>query len=155
MIGSASLAWGPTRTWNSTAPTWEVRGTFVGSYGLNGWLRRMPGSGDTLTEIRSLTIDLPARNASAVPIFADAIEDQGMPRDTDDVPVNLEHPIPESGPGVVGPRGQMAYFCIDRHRLAVNVVFLDGHAARVPLKDLWKLEWNRGFKARDVAVPAP
>ena len=29
------------------------------------------------------------------------IEHHGTPRDTDDVPVNLERPIPESGPGVV------------------------------------------------------
>jgi prepilin-type processing-associated H-X9-DG protein len=47
----------------------------------------------------------------------------------------------------------MAYFCIDRHRRAVNVVFLDGHATRVPLHDLWKLQWNRTFTARDVVIP--
>jgi prepilin-type processing-associated H-X9-DG protein len=47
----------------------------------------------------------------------------------------------------------MAYFCVDRHDRAVNVTFLDGHAERVPLPGLWKLEWNRGFAYRNVVVP--
>jgi prepilin-type processing-associated H-X9-DG protein len=39
--------------------------------------------------------------------------------------------------------------------MAVNFVFLDGHAARVPLAELWKLKWNDRFPAQDVAVPLP
>jgi prepilin-type processing-associated H-X9-DG protein len=48
--------------------------------------------------------------------------------------------------------GMMSYFCIDRHRSAVNVVFLDGHATRVPLAELWKLKWNGAFVPKDVVV---
>jgi prepilin-type processing-associated H-X9-DG protein len=44
-------------------------------------------------------------------------------------------------------------FCLDRHERAVNLVFLDGHAERVPLAQLWKLKWNNHFVARDVVIP--
>jgi prepilin-type processing-associated H-X9-DG protein len=47
----------------------------------------------------------------------------------------------------------MAYFCIDRHFRAVNMAFLDGHAERVALEDLWKLRWNNRFSASDVVLP--
>jgi prepilin-type processing-associated H-X9-DG protein len=44
----------------------------------------------------------------------------------------------------------MTYFCIARHGRAVNVLFLDGHAARVPLSELWKLQWHRGFEKHEI-----
>jgi len=79
--------------------------------------------------------------------------DKALPNDTDTPPFNLEKPIPISGSGVPGPTGAMAYFCIDRHRRAVNVVFLDGHATHIPLQDLWKLQWNRTFTPHQVIIP--
>ena len=113
----------------------------------------MPNASRLPADVQAQHIQLPARRAAAVPVFADAIFDQGMPLDTDAVPADLENPLPRSDSGVAGPAGQMAYFCIDRHRHAVNVTFLDGHAERVPLDRLWKLEWHRDFAGRDVAVP--
>jgi prepilin-type N-terminal cleavage/methylation domain-containing protein/prepilin-type processing-associated H-X9-DG protein len=152
-IGSASKAWGPLRTYVTAAPQWTVRGTYVGSYGFNGWLCRIPSGQAYPPDVQARYIDLPAQHADSVPILADCIEHQGLPLDTDTVPTNLEHPLPTSESGLPGPTGFMAYFCIDRHRRAVNVVFLDGHAARVPLQELWKLQWNRSFTTRDVVIP--
>jgi prepilin-type processing-associated H-X9-DG protein len=36
----------------------------------------------------------------------------------------------------------MGRFMIARHGKAVNVGFADGHAATVPLRELWTLRWN-------------
>jgi prepilin-type processing-associated H-X9-DG protein len=47
----------------------------------------------------------------------------------------------------------MCYFCIDRHRRAVNLAFLDGHAENVRLEDLWKQQWNADFTTKDVNMP--
>jgi prepilin-type N-terminal cleavage/methylation domain-containing protein/prepilin-type processing-associated H-X9-DG protein len=154
VIGSASHAWGPERTYVTAAPKWEVRGTFVGSYGFNAWLWRLRAGPTYPADLQARFIELhAAQHADAVPILADCIEQEGRPLDTDTVPTNLQQPLPTSGSGIPGPTGFMAYFCIDRHRRAVNAVFLDGHAARVPLQELWKLQWNRTFTSRDVVLP--
>jgi len=154
MIGSATKAWGPLRTYDAPAPQWTVRGTFVGSYGFNGWLWRLPPGQAMPDEVRGFYVELPAAvRASATPILADCISAEGTPRDTDTVPTNLQQPLPTSESHLPGPRGFMAYYCIDRHRRAVNVVFLDGHAARTGLAELWTLQWHRGFVGRGVGVP--
>ena len=44
-------------------------------------------------------------------------------------------------------KGQfMGRFAIRRHRDGINVGFVDGHAARVPAKGLWTLNWHQGFQ---------
>jgi prepilin-type processing-associated H-X9-DG protein len=80
-----------------------------------------------------------------------------MPRDDDTSPCDVKNPISRSDVvkdafTPVGPHGMMSYFCIDRHKNAINVVFLDGHAVRVPLADFWKLKWNASFTPKDVIV---
>lgn len=40
----------------------------------------------------------------------------------------------------------MSRFCIDRHNLAIDIAFVDGHTEKVDIKDLWKLKWNKSFK---------
>ena len=157
-IGSATMAWGPERTYSVGGPKWVLRGEYIGSYGLNTWLYEVPGDlrATVVPAWLIYPIHMPAKQPDLVPVFADCIMSFGGPMDTDSVPASLVHPLPfYSGVGQrpAGPSGQMAYFCIDRHRRAINVIFLDGHAARVPLPDLWKLRWNNIFKPRDVVVP--
>ena len=48
----------------------------------------------------------------------------------------------------------MSRVCIDRHRNAVNIVFLDGHAEPVSLADLWLQQWSAAFVPTTVVVPA-
>lgn len=38
---------------------------------------------------------------------------------------------------------QLGRFCIDRHAMAVNIGFIDGHVEKVPLAGLWGLKWNK------------
>lgn len=157
-IGGAFRAWGPQVTWALGEPRWVPRGIYVGSYGFNRWLFQ-PRAGQRAIlpdKLRARIIELPARQAERVPVFADCIENAGGPEDTDTAPLNLIDPLPSSEgppprpPGLVG---QMAYFCIDRHDHAINVSFLDGHAEGVSLGGLWKLRWNDVFQPRDVLVP--
>ena len=153
VVGSASQAWGPNRTYNVGNPQWVVRGTFVGSYGFNGWLYQLPA--DQAAQFGPGPIPFPGKQPDRVPVLADCIEQLAYPEDKDQAPANLRRPIPVAGSGEFGPAGMMSRFCIDRHRMAVNVVFLDAHAATTPLPDLWKLRWNHHFTPQDVAVPHP
>lgn len=158
VLGSADTAWGPERTFSVGAPQWVLRAEVVGSYGFNGFLYELPADRQAVASKWWLarSIRPQASHSAQIPVFADCIMSLGLPEDTDTVPSDLIHPLPwysGIGPRPKGPRGSMALFCIDRHRLAVNAVFLDGHAERVSLADLWKLRWNAAFKPVNVTVP--
>jgi len=43
-------------------------------------------------------------------------------------------------------------FVINRHNMAINMVFRDGHADNVPLSELWQLQWSADFMTRQVTV---
>jgi prepilin-type processing-associated H-X9-DG protein len=47
----------------------------------------------------------------------------------------------------------MTRVCLKRHGMAVNVVFLDGHAETLPLAKLWQLKWSLKFKPTVITVP--
>ena len=71
--------------------------------------------------------------------------------DTDTPPSNL------TSPNVIDTTGRLIglrTYCIARHGKAINVVFYDGDARTVPLKELWQLKWHRTFVPRDVKLPA-
>lgn len=159
MIGGAFRAWGPERTYSVGAPQWIARDVWVGSFGMNEWIYR-PRSEQRASLPESWRvhgIELPTRQPDRVPVFGDCMWGWATPEDTDTVPLSLIDPLPYNpGTGAKvppGPRGMMAYFCLDRHYHAVNVAFLDGHAERTPLADLWKLRWNNAFQPRNVTVP--
>jgi prepilin-type processing-associated H-X9-DG protein len=40
----------------------------------------------------------------------------------------------------------MGRYAINRHRGGINVGFVDGHCARVPVKALLTLNWHQGFQ---------
>lgn len=157
-IGSAFTAWGPVQAFSSGAPHWASRGAFVGSYGLNAWLNDF-GDRALPQEWRERVIRLPAQESDRIPVLGDCSEEWGMPRDVD-TPGDLIHPRPFVSPGGRPPPpqpgehwGDLRLFCLDRHERAVNLVFLDGHAERLPLAQLWKLKWNNDFVPRDVVIP--
>ena len=119
------------------------------SYGLNGWAALPPaglGAGDT----GSMFIRPGGRDACSVPVFADAINPIGMPRHTDRTPDDLQAPFFRA----LATASEMQFFTVARHGRAINIVFLDGHAATTPLEDLWRLKWHNQWVPRDVALPA-
>ncbi len=152
-IGSATTAWGPDRTYNVGNPVWAVRGTFVGSYGFNGWLYQPPPGSVLPPELAGKFVTLPDRSPADVPTIADCVMADGcFPRASDTIPPNLTTPFGRAGSGPPPATGFMRLFCIDRHRRRVNVAMLDGHAEAVPLPRLWELRWHVGFAGRVVTV---
>jgi prepilin-type N-terminal cleavage/methylation domain-containing protein/prepilin-type processing-associated H-X9-DG protein len=131
-VGSATTAW------------WIKRGDYAGSYGFNQWVyKHSPQYYDPAKPIR-----FPPRNSDRIPLLGDCCWPWDNPESGDSVPRNLQYP--EEGIG-----RSIAVYCIDRHQMAINIVFLDGHADREPLAELWKLKWSEDFVPQNVIVPKP
>jgi prepilin-type N-terminal cleavage/methylation domain-containing protein/prepilin-type processing-associated H-X9-DG protein len=146
--GNAFTAWGDP---SGTSVPWLGRG---GSYGLNMWLHALPDDGiDGLvvfghTQIigpRSSFLRLPGKEPDRVPVLGDCLWVGGWPRQTDVPPNNLA--------GEYDLDNHMRRFCMVRHKRAVNLAFVDGHAAPVALEDLWRLKWNEEFVPTSVTLP--
>ena len=151
--GTAFHAWAQISSRPGAVPgrAWDE---MESSYGMNGWLSALRPSGSIPAgdAARDKYISLPAEEAWGIPLFADCTAHLSYPYHTDAPPRNLSVPIPPTGnlgPDVCG----MHAFCIARHGRAINVVFLDGHARRVPLEELWRLKWNRHFQPTTVTLP--
>ncbi|MFI4912347.1 MAG: type II secretion system protein [Sedimentisphaeraceae bacterium JB056] len=121
----------------------------IGSYGINGWIVYSDFYSsqyvDSAKEYKNFTMV-----TNDVPLFADAIWENGWFRDTDIAPTEEEL--------LTGDEqdwdNQAQRFTIDRHQMKINLVFGDGHAEAVALSKLWSLPWHRGFdKQSDVEVP--
>jgi prepilin-type N-terminal cleavage/methylation domain-containing protein/prepilin-type processing-associated H-X9-DG protein len=129
--------------------SWEMSGN-RGSYTFNGWLYRYdlndPTEGSDALGPLSAYISLPTSGSNTVPIFSDGIWVNAWPHDTDTPPTNLEQPLSTSS-------NEMCRVCIDRHRNAVNMIFLDGHGETITLADLWQQRWSNAFVPTTVAVP--
>ena len=143
--GGAFLCWGP-RGAGITDP--ETKKTGTGSYGVNGFLYRLGATGgndDSLLghsdKNKAWYWDLPIKRSSEVPFAADAIWENGWPRETDTPHPNLYYHSYNTG------EGMMNRFCIARHQKAINVCFVDGHVVTVPLRELWTLPWHDKWKA--------
>ena len=113
---------------------------YIGSYGFNVWVYHHP-----FPNMKKLYIQLPTKYASNVPLLGDCVTAWALPTDGDAVPENLINPFQGGGVG---------NYCLDRHQLAVNLVFLDGHAEHIPLQRLWQLKWSENSIPRDVQLPA-
>ena len=121
-----------------------------GSYGLNLWL--LP---------ENLIYQLPTENyykkysdaKPTVPLLGDSVWVGSWPYDVDLVPEDLSGEI--GYPGY--PHGEgyfMGRFCVDRHKKAINVGFVDSRVERVYLEELWTLKWHKNFKPNyDVSLP--
>ncbi len=128
-----------------------------GSYGLNLWL---------LPEDQIYAPDFPtgyhykkySDAGGAVPLLGDSVWVGSWPFADDQPPGDLTG---EGGYGSIGsasyPHAQgyfMGRFCIDRHKDAINLGFVDTHVDRVPLKELWSLKWHRRFISNtDISFP--
>jgi len=78
------------------------------------------------------------KGVSRIPLFGDCTMMGGFPEPTNGVP-NVAYRMPmESG-------DELERWCIDRHNLTVNLVFLDFTVRKVGLKQLWQLFWHRNW----------
>lgn len=142
--GSATGAWQCASVFANLASARPAAGPdYLGSYAMNVWTFHH-GSGKTPNPY----IHFPPRNPDHIPLLGDNIFPYSVPGTRDLVPRNLHAPDKGLGGGLGG-------YCIDRHQMAVNLVFLDGHAEHVPLAGLWQLRWSENSLSQNVTVPRP
>lgn len=113
-----------------------------GSFGLNGYFIPITGS--------QFQSGVPAsqgwgglhkvKQANNVPVMGDATRFDGWPTEQDG-PYQNETDAWNAG----GGNRHMPRFCINRHGGFSCMVFADGSARKVGLKELWTLKWHRGF----------
>ena len=80
-----------------------------------------------------------------IPVVVDATWRDILPDNTVGAPANLRG-------GSDAPGIQRA--CLNRHNMAVNASFIDGHAETVKLANLWGLQWASSSVPRTVTLPA-
>ncbi len=134
-IGGASVSWGMMpKDLVINERTIYRRGDF-GSYGMSQWASMFTGKNSDPDKDKYWNRITQVRSRASVPLFVDCSQRTFKPRE-DDVP-----PIDSDGTG----GGKLARACLDRHNKAVNALFMDFSASDIKLKQLWKLQWHRGW----------
>jgi len=153
-LSTTGLATSPFTTWgiygdpgyaNGWIPCFGEKGQY-GSYGINGWLHDPPDVGDCYSmggaDRSNYWRIINVENPSTIPAFGDSVWEGTLVRHTDRVPA-----VPAVGDG--GVLDGMFCFLIPRHQsgnqYAVNWVFLDNSARKVPIKELYNQKWSKNF----------
>ena len=162
MPGGAFYCWGPygraMRYFDSKYfATGEVQ-HMSGSYTFNGFcLRTHPSGDDSVLVGGNQAGDVlrlwqpPIKVGWNLPIICDGTWPTAWPKDDQTAPPSLYMP---AGAPTMNIGNNWTRICIARHRMAINVGFLDGHVATVELPELWKLKWHRIWKEPDPATLA-
>lgn len=160
--GSATAAW---RQWNADGN--DPQGGWIGSYGFNGWAYGADHGQGLFSYICQNLAGYQSNQGvssyfwtkaninSSVPLIGDCVWEDAFPLWNDGVPGNLTGEDMSNMPSpfqAAAGGGMMQAFCIDRHSMAVNFVFADGHGQHVPLGDLWKLRWTPNWEAKNVVI---
>jgi prepilin-type N-terminal cleavage/methylation domain-containing protein/prepilin-type processing-associated H-X9-DG protein len=147
--GSTNEAWTAGSWYNSSYPLYDNVYRY-GSYGFNGWLYS-PGPPpawevgwwDPWPEhIASINV-----SSASVPVFSDSMSLDDSPWYQD--PSTYGPPSDLKGSFALTawtPFPSMWRLDLDRHQGVNNVVYLDGHAASVPLTQLYTKNWCEGWK---------
>jgi prepilin-type N-terminal cleavage/methylation domain-containing protein len=137
-----TLAWGVMGVNGYPVPAWGEEG-MAGSYGINGWMHNPPATAGPDFDGTQPGFWRKLGNAAKtlnnnVPLFADSMWDGSEPRHTDPAPPQVGDQNQSSG---------MTDFCIPRHGSLkpTDMVFVDGSARFVGLKELYRLNWSTVF----------
>ena len=120
---------------------------YIGSYGPNGWMCNPRSSGNAGVWGRSPADDhwrTPnVKGAYNIPLFQGQWWVDAWPRENDAPPeiVDTEYGAIPDRPNV----NEMERVCVDRHDGFVNNLFCDFSARPVGLKELWTLQWHKGY----------
>jgi prepilin-type N-terminal cleavage/methylation domain-containing protein len=135
----AFAAWGVFGTGlASDDPGWsgpKEQGDY-GSYGMNELAYNEP-PGESRSKDMWRTVNV--KGASEIPLFFDCMWFDVYPLDTD-LPPEYPGDVVKSGGG-----GEMKRACVNRHNGYVNDLFMDWSVRKVGLKEMWTLNWYRGF----------
>ncbi len=140
---SAFSAWGiftEDNTWGWIQDEWvEGYEGLYGSYGANEWAGNVNDEvGEGYGGAEKFWRRTDVRGASNAPLLLDCDFPGGFPEHMD--------PPPEyDGLFWFKGEGEMMRFCLNRHNMAINGVFLDLTVRRIQLKELWTLKWHRNF----------
>ncbi|MFI4910225.1 MAG: type II secretion system protein [Sedimentisphaeraceae bacterium JB056] len=142
VLGDKNHAWGmfPGTSGNN----WDVKGAY-GSYGINSWICNPPkdtvpyGGSGMYWRKRDM------RNAANVPVMGGNWFIGGRPLETNSPPEYDGHKNS-------GSEFEMGRFCLDRHDENIDMLFADGSARKVGLKELWRLKWHPGYNT-NVRMP--
>ena len=105
-----------------------------GSYALNSWIQNPEGNWYSEYFWRGPYV----RHAQYIPAVMDSAMIGLNPIDSDG---NMAPEVEDDLDS--GWVNSLKRVCIDRHAGTVSTVFLDGHADKVNLKELWSLRWSK------------
>ncbi len=132
IFGGTFIAWG--KLYSIYGRTAE----YYGSYGINGYLY-VPGTDPLYGKPADYYWRTPnVKGAANILMFMDCYFWCGWPEDNDDPP---EY----DGAQVRSDANALNRFCINRHDGFINASFMDYSIRKVGLKELWTLNWHRGF----------
>jgi len=117
----------------------------AGSYGINGWVLDVPGTGAALSEGRTRADHWKTPNvaqAAQIPMMAEALRFDLWPQPTNRPFEN------ETAVWSTDNTNHMARACMNRHIGYTNVSMCDFSARKVGLKELYTLKWHRSFNTR-------
>jgi len=117
---------------------------YWGSYGLNQWVGLDTGGGRSEEKLWK-TPNI--KEAAYVPMFMDCCKYENVCPYVTDQPPQYDGDFLQSGAN----DDEMKRVCINRHNMAINIVFVDFSVRRVKLKELWELRWHRDW-AKDLAT---
>ncbi len=135
--------------WGSTFTAWEIPandasggrevGTY-GSYGINGYCYDTKETlmGFATVDMHWKTPDV--KGAPYIPLFMDAMFWTGWPRS-----INAPRPEPIMVGTHIDDEDGMQRYCLDRHNERINAAFFDFTVRPVGLKELWTLNWHKGY----------
>jgi prepilin-type N-terminal cleavage/methylation domain-containing protein/prepilin-type processing-associated H-X9-DG protein len=162
-VGSSAIPWGP-----GTYPNMYY---LAASYGFNSFCYNTlysdtdSGMSDAIyysgvtthgvSQANAVNYFVNSKNpvgASNTPVFMDSVWLDGAVNDFSTTWIN---PPPTTSQEMISGSltTGISRICIVRHGPGINVAFLDGHAVRVQLGDLWGLQWSP-MSAR-LPVPSP
>ncbi len=131
---------------------WQWRGEAVdreheGGYTINGWMQ--PGIPDSTNYPSGYFYKKYSKPKADVPLICDGGWVDTWPKS--DQVNELVDLIDLQGSGIPGASSRMypnnfTRIVLDRHALAINIVFKDTRVEKVPLEDLGSFEWHKGFK---------
>jgi prepilin-type N-terminal cleavage/methylation domain-containing protein len=133
--GSTFVAWGK-------VPPWDAGGQrtigYYGSYGVNGYIYVPVGSDVYGKPPKRFWRSINTKGGNYIPMFLDCYFWCGWP-DDDDTPPEYD------GHQMRSDEDAMNRYCLNRHDGFTNAAFLDYSVRKVGLKELFTLNWHRGF----------